>query len=273
MWGVTGYVISRSTVLLSYDAARGTFALAGRSFSRASFRDRIRPRWNFRNQFGMVWVALPLGAVSVLGSLNGNMPRYFIEKNWGPSDLGIFSALNYIPTAAVMVSTALGYAAFARLAKLYFKGDLGGFKLVLAKAVAVCGGLGVAGLLGSAVLGRQILTILYRPQYADHVDLLMWLMAVGAVGCVASCLGCAMSAAAQFRPQVPLFIVVTGSSFLACYLLIPWRGLLGAAFAALVSMCVQLLGTSFIIYRAIAKRARDLKPAVNISIEPALESQ
>jgi O-antigen/teichoic acid export membrane protein len=127
--------------------------------------------------------------------------------------------------------------------------------------------------LGSAVLGRQILTILYRPQYAEHVDLLLWLMAVGAVGCVASCLGCAMSAAGQFRQQVPLFIVVTGSSFVACYFLIPWRGLQGAALAALVSMCVQLIGTIFIVYRALQKRARALRPPVAISIEPALESQ
>ena len=273
MWGVTGYVLSRATILLSYDSARSTFALAGRVPARGTFFDRIRPHWDFRKQLGMIWVALPLGAVSVLGSLNGNMPRYFIEKTSGPADLGIFSALNYIPIAAVMVCTALGYAAFSRLSKLFYAGDLGGFELVLAKAVAVCGGMGIAGLLGSALFGRQILTILYRPQYAEHVDLLLWLMAVGAVGCVASCLGCAMSAAGQFRPQVPLFIVVTGSSFAACYFLIPWRGLQGAALAALVSMTVQLLGTSFIVYRALAKRARALKPAVAIAIEPVLESQ
>lgn len=273
MWGVLGYVISRSTILLTYDSARGTLALAGSRQAREGFFERIHPYWNLRKQLGMAWIALPLGAVTVLGSLNGNMPRYFIEKTFGPADLGIFSALNYIPIAAVMVCTALGYAAFARLSKLYFAGDLGGFKAVLGKAVAVCAGMGIAGLLGSALLGRQILTILYRPQYAEHVDLLLWLMAVGAVGCVASCMGCAMSAAGQFRPQVPLFMVVTGSSFVACYFLIPWRGLQGAALAALVSMCVQLAGTSFIIYRALAKRARELKPAVTISIEPALESQ
>ena len=273
MWGVVGYVISRSTILLTYDSARGTFALAGRPQANEGFLERIHPYWNVRKQLGMAWIALPLGAVTVLGSLNANMPRYFIEKTFGPADLGIFSALNYIPVAAVMVCTALGYAAFARLSKLYFAGDLAGFKSVLGKAVAVCGGMGLAGLLGSALLGRQILTILYRPQYAEHVDLLLWLMAVGAVACVASCMGCAMSAAGQFRQQVPLFMVVTGSSFVACYFLIPWRGLQGAALAALVSMCVQLIGTIFIVYRALQKRARAIRPAVAISIEPALESQ
>src|SRR5262249_40203090 len=152
-----GYVIGRATTLLLFDASRRTFALEGSRLALANYFARLRPRLNFRTQMNMLWVALPLGAVTVLGSLNQNMPRYFIEKRFGPSELGIYSALNYIPIAAVMVCTALGYAAFARLAKLYNKGELKQFKIVLAKAVAVCGAMGVAGLLGSAVLGRQAL--------------------------------------------------------------------------------------------------------------------
>jgi O-antigen/teichoic acid export membrane protein len=132
--------------------------------------------------------------------------------------------------------------------------------------------LGIGGVLGGVVAGRQVLTLLYRPQYAEHVDLLLWLLAVGALGCVTSCLGCAMSAASQFRVQPPLFLVVTGASFVSCFFLIPRFGLKGAAFAALIAMVVQLIGTTIVIQRAIAKRARGMKPAVAIGIEPALES-
>jgi O-antigen/teichoic acid export membrane protein len=201
------------------------------------------------------------------------MPRYFIEKSLGPAEVGIYSALNYVPAAALMIATALGYAVFARLSKLYFDGDLPGFKLVLAKAVGVCGLLGLAGVLGGAVLGRQVLTLLYRPEYADHQDLLLWLLGVGAVGCVASCLGCAMSAASQFRQQPPLFLLVAGVSLVSCYFLIPRFGLKGAAIAALVAMFVQLFGTTLVIHRAISKRANAMKSAVAIAIVPVLESQ
>ncbi|MGA8144154.1 MAG: oligosaccharide flippase family protein [Candidatus Acidiferrales bacterium] len=273
LWGVAGYVVGRTAVLLTYDAGRATFSLAGVFTRTLTCTERISPRWNLRKQFQVLWVALPLGAVSILGSLNGNMPRYFIEKSEGPRELGIFSALNYIPAAALMVATALGYAAFARLSKLYFEGDLRSFKIVLAKAVAVCAAMGVCGLLGGAVLGRQVLTLLYRPEYAEHVDLLLWLLTVGAVGCVASCLGCAMSAASQFRVQVPLFLAVTGTSFVACHFLIPRFGLRGAALAALVAMCVQLVGTAIVVYRALGKRARAMKTAGAIRIEAALEAQ
>lgn len=275
IWGVAGYVLGRVSVLLLYDASRGTFALGetGGNTIPASFLERILPRWNFRKQFGMLWVALPLGIVSVLGSLNGNMPRYFIEKSLGSREVGIYSALNYVPAAALMIATALGYAVFARLSKLYFDGDLSGFKLVLAKAVGVCALLGLAGILGGAVMGRQVLTLLYRPEYATHQDLLLWLLGVGAVGCVASCLGCAMSATSQFRQQPPLFLVVTGVSVMACYFLIPRFGLKGAAIAALVAMLVQLCGTALVIQRAINKRAQAMKSSVAIVIEPVLESQ
>ncbi len=273
LWGVAGYVVGRVSVLLLYDASRATFALSGSSLPPATFLERILPHWNFRKQFQMLWVALPLGVVAVLGSLNANMPRYFIEKSLGPGEVGIYSALSYIPAAALMIATALGYAVFARLSKLYFDGDLLGFEHMLAKAVAVCAVLGLGGLLGGAILGRQVLTLLYRPEYAAHVDLLLWLLGVGAVGCVTSCLGCAMSAASQFRQQPPLLLVVTGASLFACYLLIPRFGLRGAAIAALVAMCVQLCGTAMVIHRAIGKRADAMKPALEVGINPVLESQ
>jgi O-antigen/teichoic acid export membrane protein len=271
-WGVVAYAAGRLIVLLAYDAGRGTFAQPDSPSPVGSYAERIRPRWNLANQVGMVWTALPLGFVSVLGSLNGNMPRYFIEHSLGAHELGIFSALNYIPAAALMVATALGYAVFARLSRLYFVGDIDGYKSVLAKATAVCGGLGIAGLLGAALLGKEVLTLLYRPEYAEHVDLLLWLMGVGAVGCVASCLGCAMSAASQFRVQVPLFLVVTASSGIGCYFLVPTRGLFGAAFAALIAMCVQLVGTAIVIHRALHKRARELSGDLSAGVESAFQS-
>jgi O-antigen/teichoic acid export membrane protein len=271
-WGVVAYAAGRLVILLVYDAGRGTYAQPDSTSAVGSYADRIRPRWNLSNQMGMVWTALPLGFVSVLGSLNGNMPRYFIEHSFGAHDLGIFSALNYIPAAALMVATALGYAVFARLSRLYFVGDIAGYKSVLAKATAVCGGLGIAGLLGAAVLGKQVLTLLYRPEYAEHIDLLLLLMGVGAVGCVASCLGCAMSAASQFRVQVPLFLVVTASSGIGCYFLVPARGLFGAAFASLIAMCVQLVGTAIVIHRALNRRARELSGDLPAGVQSAFES-
>jgi hypothetical protein len=64
-----------------------------------------------------------------------------------------------------------------------------------------------------------------------------------------------------------------GTSFMACHFLIPRFGLRGAALAALVAMCVQLLGTALVIHSALVKRAQATQPALGMTGEPALESQ
>jgi O-antigen/teichoic acid export membrane protein len=280
LWGVAGFVLGRSVVLLGYDAASGSFGPAGinansKGIAAASpgFFALMRPKWDLQKQLHLVWVALPLGAVAILNSFNGYVPRYVVEHYMGPHELGIYSALNYIPAAELMVATATGYAAFARLSKLYFTGDLSGFRVLLTKAAAICAGLGVFGLLVSGAIGGRVLAFLYRPEYAERADLLVWLMGVGAVGCLTSLLGCAMTSTLQFRAQLVLFVIVTASSVAACFLLIPRKGLQGAALAALVSMSIQFLGTAAVIHRGLVKRARQLSGNFSERLDPAFEPQ
>jgi O-antigen/teichoic acid export membrane protein len=276
-WGMAGLVLGRVVVLLAYDAGRRTFALSA-SHSQAyagrlesTLLERIRPQWNPKQQLQMIWVALPLGAVSIVNSLSANIPRYAIQHYLGRHELGIYSALNYIPTAGLMIATALGYAVFARLSRFYFVGDLAAFRRLVLRGSAICTTLGIFGLLASAIVGRQILAILYRPEYTDRVDILLWLMVVGAVGSVTSFLGCAMTAASQFRVQVLLFVGVAVSSATACLLLIPRLGLTGAAFAGLTSMVVQCLGTVLVISRGMANRARELRRDISVGLDAAVE--
>jgi O-antigen/teichoic acid export membrane protein len=272
LWGVTGLVLGRAIVLACYEARFGVCPTTARE----PYVVRFRPQWNLPRQLKMVWIALPLGIVSILVAINGNAPRYVIEHALGRHQLGIYSAISYVPSGCFMIATALGYAVFARLAKLFFNGDVTQFKIILFKTGAICAGLGAAGFLGSALLGRIGLTILYRPEYAQHVDLLRWLMIVGAVQCLNTTLGCALTAASQFRVQVPIFVVVTASSLLSCALLIPRMGLLGAAMGVLVSTVVQLVLTAIAMHRAMVRRTRAGNASgteVLTNLEPALEFQ
>jgi len=265
-WAALGLVIGRILVFLTFDTARKTFTLAGSNAAspestlppNSFFWARVAPHWDFRNQVRMLWIAIPLGIASILISVNINMPRYFIEHYRGAHELGIFSALTYIPTAMMMVATALGYAVFTPLSRLYAQGEMRRFKLLAAKAAAFCGGVGLLGLLVCAIAGHRILLILYRPEYAEHLNLLLWLVGWGSIGAVAACLGYAMTATSHFREQVPLFAAVTASSMIACYLLVPRFGGMGGAFGALLAITVQLVGTLVVIYLAIRKRSREV---------------
>ena len=266
LWGLSGFVFGRLVVLFAYDAAPNTFALIGVDRQvpwtlspRDTLFQRLRPQWNPRNQLKMLWVALPLGLGAILVSVNGKVQRYVIQHHLGARELGIYSALSYIPQSCFMVASALGGATFARLAKLFFADDLSRYKLLLFKLMVICMAVGLAGLLGCVLFGRSTLTILYKPEYAQHVKLLIWLMGVGAVSCLAPCLGAALTATSQFRLQVPIFVAVTTTSLVASVMLIPQKGLEGAALAALISIIVQLFLTFYAIHWVLRNRPHDLK--------------
>jgi O-antigen/teichoic acid export membrane protein len=259
LYAVCGILLGRLMVLIFYDTATETFRITQISREETptsgAFLERFRPLWNLRSQWGMIWVALPLGGVSVLSSLYLNIPRYMIEHYLGPRELGIYSALNYIPYAALVFASALGYVSYARLSRMYFEWDIRGFKLLLGKMMLIALSLGVSGFLMSAIIGRPILRILYRPEYAEHVDLLLWLVATAGVSCLATCVGVAMTAASQFRPQIPLFLTISAVSVTTAFLLVPRFGLYGAAIAAMASLIVQVIGSSWIVYRALKRRS------------------
>ena len=281
--GAAGLVLGRAVMLFAYDAAPRTFRLSAqltaddtnaRRAGRAcvSFLERIRPYWNLRNQLRMAWIALPLGAASMLISLNANMPRYFIQHFHGSRDLGIYSALSYIPVGCIMTATALGQAVFARLSRFYFFRQNHDFVGLMSKSASFCGSVGGAVLLVSAIAGHKLLAMLYGPEYAEHTTLLLWLVAGAAVGCVAASFGCAMTATQHFKEQVPLLLVVLVTSVIACFILIPRWGLRGAAIAALISMTVQMIGAGSVVYYALRKQGKQQSGTVSAVFGAAFEA-
>ena len=277
VFGVCGLVLGRSLILLLYDAHTGAQGLCGnavpngpRQALHADF-DAFRPTWNVRRQLQMLWVALPLAICTMLVSVNGYVPRYLLDSFVGRRDVGLYAAINYIPSGCFLVATALGYAVFARLAKLYAKGDLAGFKRLLIKVAGLFASLGVGGVLLSVIAGKQVLTLVYRAEYGQHADLLRWLMIVGVVNCLTTAMQCGLTAAAEFRVQLLLFTGVTTISLMGSAILIPRLGLIGAAQAALISSIVQLCASTSLMFRTLGKRARELKNMECAQLETALE--
>ena len=99
----------------------------------------------------------------------------------------------------------------------------------------------------SKLAGREILTILFRPEYAERADLLPWIMAAGSVLFMAQFLGFGMTAAGYYNSQVVLNILANLSLLAACYWLVARRGLLGAFLAMLIAAIVQLAGSVVIL--------------------------
>jgi O-antigen/teichoic acid export membrane protein len=242
LWGVAGVSVARVIVLFAYDMCERTHGVRGKSewFNR---NEELAPRFDLRLHRELLWVGLPLGIVVLLTSLNSSIPSYFIKHGLGERDLGIFSAIGFMMSVGSMAVVSLGQSAFTRLARSYASGNLSAFAALLSKLLAFGAILGVAGMIVSKLVGREILTILFRPEYAERADLLPWIMAAGGVVFMAQFLGFGMTAANYYHSQVVLNILASLSLLAACYWLVGRLGLLGVIIAMLIAAVVQLVGS------------------------------
>jgi O-antigen/teichoic acid export membrane protein len=252
LWGVAAIALARAIVLSAYDIRGRTHDLAG-PFKGLFRHEALKARWDLRVQRELLWLSLPLGIIAVSVSLNSSIPRYFIEHALGERALGIFSALAFMFAAGSMAVVSLGQSAFTRLARSYAAEDFVEFRSLTGKLLTMGATLGICGIILSKVAGREILAILFRPEYAEHANLLPWIMGAACITYLAQCLGIAMTAAGYYKPQVILFLLSNLAVGLGSYWLIPKRGLLGAIFAILISVLVQLAGGVTILVLAMRR--------------------
>jgi len=196
----------------------------------------------------LLWLGLPLGIITVLVSLSSSIPRYFIEHALGERALGIFSAIAFMFAAGFMAIVSLGQSAFTRLAGAYAAGNLAEFRSLLGKLLAVGATFGMCGIIVARVAGREILTILFRPEYAEHTDLFVTIMVAAAIQYLAVPMGSAATAARFFEPQIPLLAITVVTAGIASYWLIPTYGLLGAGFAIVLNSIVLLIGEIILLW-------------------------
>ncbi len=253
LWGTAGLAVTWMLILVLYDTRSGALVLGSAmqktrvTFGAATKHSALSPRWEKKKLVKLTLLALPLGFVILLISLNVNIPRYFIEHYLGERQLGIFAAISYLMVAGTTIVNALGQSASPRLAKYYAVGGYKLFVTLLAKLVIIGSMLGLAGILIVFVAGREVLDLLYRPEYAKHVDIFLWLMVAAGINYIASFLGYGITAARYFKVQMPLFALVVIVLVVACFWLIPVYGLLGATIALVVAAIVQVLGSMVIL--------------------------
>jgi len=263
LWGVIGLAIAWALVLFCIDLRNGALILKGYPQTREKVSKpgkvaSLRPLWGSIPLRRLLWLSLPLGFAAMLVSFNSSLPSYFIERYLGEEQLGIFSALIYFLMAGGMVVNALAESAFARLAIYYESGNGEAFRSLLLKLVGIGLLLGVPGILVALVAGRQILTLVYTPKYAEHATLFIWVMVVAAFSYMSAFLMNGMTAVRYFKAQIPLFSLVTVILALSCFWLIPAAGLQGAVMVIFIGVIARSIGSLVIVSHAL--RQPHVKP-------------
>jgi O-antigen/teichoic acid export membrane protein len=247
LWASVGWTLASVIVLLGYDFRSGEMMLAALAQERGGvgIDDWLYPRFTLHTFRELTGLALPLGVTVLLSSLNTNIPRYFLERYSGERDLGIFAATGYMMIAGSAVINALGQSASPRLAKYYALGNRALFRNLLIRLIGLGTLLGGTSVLIALVAGKELLTLLYSQEYAEHSDVLLWLMVAASISFAYIFLGSAVTAMRYFWVQLPIRIVSIGVLVLLCSLLLKPYGMLGAAWATVASAVFE--GAAFIV--------------------------
>lgn len=210
--------------------------------------DGIAPRWNPRILARLLTLSLPMAGVLLIASVQINLPRYFVEYFEGSHELGLLAALSVLALAQAPIIAALTQAALPKLARHWSSKDRGAFFALLRTATVIALGLGGLGLVVTIVAGEPILRLLYTSSYAEHSDLLIWLMASAIVVSIANVYGVGITATRGFHVSlvsqaiafvlaIPIYAVLTSR-----------HGAIGAAIALLAHSLLTLGGYVLILH-------------------------
>ncbi len=208
-------------------------------------------RFDWRALWRLTMLGLPLGWVVFFGSLNVNIPRYFLQHYLGLTDQGIFASLAYLVVAINLIVAALSVSVTTRLARLFADGDHRQFVRLLTKLCMLGVLIAAVGVPLTFLVGRPLLTLLYRREYADHVGLLALFVGIAALSTIVWFLFCGLTATRTFRIQVPVHFAAMLIGVAASALLVPRCGLLGAGVGLLLSTTILVLGGAWALSRVV----------------------
>jgi O-antigen/teichoic acid export membrane protein len=246
---IIGLTASWASVLVAYEYPKCQFLIGGELGQRVSVL-QVQPIWDGKVLWPLVKLAFPLGFVMMLISLNTNIPRYFIESYLGQRELGIFAAMSYLPVAGGTVVNAFGQSALPKLSQYFDQGNRIAFWTLLKKLMGTGIVLAISGLIISSFCGRQILTVLYRPEYAEYTDVFVWVMVAAGFGYLGNYLGYGATATRAFQGLTIPYLMVTILSLSVSWLLIPKFGLIGAAWTLCVSSFATCIAPSKILWKS-----------------------
>lgn len=250
LWGVIGLAAVWALILVCFDIPRTAVVL--RSEGR-SLLSAIKPAWRWQKLRSLAWLALPLGFVMTLISLTVNTPRYFVERHLGEGALGIFAAITYLQVAGSTVMRAVGQSAIPRIARYYWSGNARGFRRLVLRLVGVGVLLGVVAIVLAWVGGRQMLTILYRAEYAAYTGVFVFAMVAALFFYVSTLMADVITAVRYIRIQLPLVALALGSTAVGCLLFVPGHGLAGAVGAVAIANCLTAFCSLGIVAHAMRR--------------------
>lgn len=191
--------------------------------------------------YKLLKLAIPLGVVTMIGSLNTNIPRILLEQFSSIETLGYFASIAYFIVAGNTVINALGQTVSPRLSKYFADYDLKSFNHLIKKLLLLSLVLGMFVVSVSIIFGEFILNLVYGNEYSKYADILVLIMFAASISFFSSFLGYAITATRYFKIQPIISLIILVITLIAAYMLIPIWGIYGASYVMIITSVAQLV--------------------------------
>ncbi len=209
-------------------------------------QERYFPRYVKDTACKLVLVALPLGIVMFLISLNSCVPRYLVGELAGKKELGLFAGIYAILNVVSLPLNAILQPLSPRLAESYRDNNKQRF-IRLTIFSSACGAL--LWLIISILIymcGADLFTFLLGPEFGKSTELTTWL-SIGLGLQYISPFGVQLTAMKCRRPQLPAQLATTLSTTMATLVCLNAFGLVGVAYGICIGNIVRLSVLSFLL--------------------------
>ena len=203
-------------------------------------------------------ISYPLGIVLAITYFQGSVPRFIIKYYHGNSSLGFFSAISYVVVIGNFFIMSIGHSVVSRLGN-YYTTNLKYFIVLLLKFLLIAVIMGTATIILGIFFGKQFLTLIYKPEYAEYSNEFNILLISVAFSYVASVFGVAITSAKFYKPQVPQNILVIICTIISGLILIPNNGIRGGAETLIIANIARCLTSGILTYIVIHKQKCILK--------------
>lgn len=214
----------------------------------------IIPRFNKIQK--IIVFSIPLGFVSILNSLNTNIPRYFLESFGGLEELGYFAAIAYILVAGNLLIRPLSLVAAPRLAVSFQNKN---YKRYIKILITLLLGALITGIIILIVVysfGGFILSLIYDQSYAKYENIFFIIMLGSIISYLTTFINTAIIATQQFKLQPLINFITLISGLIASLLLIPNNGIMGAAYVTVIVFIIQFSGSATLLSAILIKNRR-----------------
>lgn len=210
------------------------------------FSSSLKPEFTRKN-LNIIKLALPLGIVVMIVSLNTNLPKILIENMLDAKALGYFASISYLVFIGSKFIDSIGNALLPRLAILYNQKNVPKFKKYLLNLVSISFVIGIILIILSMLIGDYLLYIIYGPEFFDYRELLILIMIYGMFNYVSYSLMVALNAMRKFKIQPYLGVLWLLVSIISLIYFIPKYGLIGAALALILYAISRVISIGTIV--------------------------